>query len=291
MSFEPVDVVVLDSGHPALPIQGVVVKVLSKDGKQVVGQATTDAQGLVQLLLPGNSRFQVRFFKFGVSFPGAMLVDVVHGLNAFQVVGQVYQYPSSTDNRLCMASGFFRTPTGGVARSVDMHFIPKWNPILLEGSPIMTERVSIRTNASGYAEISLVRFGQYDVTIEGMDDYQRVISVPDEPSVSLGDLLFPVVTTITFEETGPYTMPKGEPLVVTPHVYSSDKNELQDIASDVLWQTSDGQVITLNIERSKITLVASQPGTYDLTATRRDRSVIRIPNTPITGVPVQITVT
>jgi len=289
MSIESVDIYVVDNALPANPLSGVVVKVLSADGKQVYAQLTTDVDGHVALLLETGT-YQVRFFKFAVSFAKALLMEVVAPptTNTFRVKGEPYVYPSSTDQRICYASGFFRTPSGGIARSVDIHFIAKWNPILLEGSPIMPERVTARTDENGFVSVPLIRFGQYDVTIQGMADYQRQVSVPDAASVPIGDLIFPTVLAVTFDEAPPYQVFEGDPLVLHPHVFSSDLNELPDITVDVLWSTSDGQNLSIVPAKDSITLVGALPGIYTLNAVRKDTSIVRIPNTPIQGVPVQI---
>jgi hypothetical protein len=291
MSLESVDIKVVDTTPSATPIENVVVKILSADGTTIYGQLTTGPTGIVSTLLP-NATYQIRCFKFGVSFQ-ASLIDVVVSppANKFEVQGEKYVYPSSTDPRLCTASGHFRTPTGGIARGIDIHFIARWNPITLDGSAIMPERVTTRSNDSGYAEIPLIRFAQYDVTIEGMEDYQRTISVPDAPAVNISDLIFPVVDVITIEEAGPYTVAQGADLTLTPHVFSSDLNEQSPISQDVNWSTSDTTKLGLDVQATTLVLRGITPGTYTLLATRRDTSIIRIPNTPIQGVPVTVTVT
>ena len=291
MSLESVDIKIIDTTASEAPIENVVVKILSEDGLTVIGQLTTGPTGIISSLLP-TAKYQIRCFKFGVSFQ-ASLIEVLAppAVNKFVITGEKYVYPSSTDVRLCTASGHFRTPTGGIARGIDIHFIAKWNPITLDGSAIMPERVTTRSNDKGYVEIPLIRFAQYDVTIEGMEDYQRTISVPDAPAVNISDLIFPVVDLITIEEAGPYTVAQGDDLILTPHVFSSDLNEQSPISRDVNWSTSDTTKLGLDVQATTLVLRGITPGTYNLLATRRDTSIIRIPNTPIQGVPIEITVT
>lgn len=291
MTYQTVDVLVVDTTPQASPLASVVIKVLSQDGRLVYGQPTTGTNGRASLLLPPGV-YQLRFFRFGVTF-WTQLIEVIEGAtNQFTVRGEVYTYPQSTDARICIASGFFRSPTGGIARGVDMHFIAKWNPILLDGSAIMPERVTQRSDNTGYVEVPLIRYGQYDVTIEGMEDYLRCISVPNTPAVNISDLLFPAVASILFEEEGPYTVAQGQTLYLTPHVYATDLNELTNILADVLWSTTDSVLLALDTSvPGKIGVRGSQPGTYELRADRKDKTIIRIPNTPIQGVPVTVTVT
>jgi hypothetical protein len=291
MSYENVDITVVDTTPLASPIVGVTIRVLSEDGKLIYGQLTTDALGKASVILPVGV-YQVRPYKFGVTFSASLLDVQAHPVvNNFSITGEVFVYPSSKDTRLCVASGIFRTPTGGVARGVDIHFIAKWSPIMLDGSPIMPERVLVRTDNNGYVEVSLIRFGQYDATIEGMEDYQRVVSVPDYPAVPIGDLLFPVVAAITFDEAAPHSVVVGASISLTPHVYCSDLNETPTIMTDVIWTSSDSNGLIVEQLPDSITLRGLIAGTYELRAVRKDESIVRIPNTPISGVPVTITVT
>lgn len=289
MSIESVDILVVDTTLAANPLAGVTVKILTEDGTSVVAQPVTDVNGLVTQLL-STGIYQVRFFKFGVTFTTQLIEILPAVVNQFRVRGEVYTYPQSTDTRICIASGFFRTPSGGLARGVDVHFIAKFNPLLLEDSAIMPERVTQRTNNEGYMEVPLIRFGQYEATVEGMEDYQRVVCVPDAPAVNIGNLLFPVVDTITFDEAGPYSAAVGDELTLTPHIFSSDLNELTNLVADVNWTTDDPS-LTVVANATTLTVKGTTAGTYQLIATRRDTSIIRIPNTPIQGVPLTITIT
>lgn len=288
---ELVDIYVVDSTPQKNPLEGVTVKITSEDGQTIYAQPVTDVDGLVEQLLPVGT-YQVRLFKVGVTFTASRIeVLAAPELNNFEMAGEVYYYPQSTDPRICIASGFFRTPTGGLARGVDIHFIAKWDPIMLDGSAIMPERVTVRSNQRGYAEVPLIRFGQYDVTIEGMEDYQRTVSVPDAPAVNISDLIFPVVSLVTFDEVGPHSTPAGTPLELTPHVFSSDLNEIDNIIRDVIWTPSDAALCSVSVTATGLSFLSNTPGTYTLNAARKDQSIIRIPNTPIQGVPLTIDVT
>lgn len=289
MSIESVDILVVDTTLSANPLEGVTVKILTEDGTSVVAQPVTDVNGLVTQLL-STGIYQVRFFKFGVTFTTQLIEILPAVVNQFKVRGEVYTYPQSTDTRICIASGFFRTPSGGLAKGVDVHFIAKFNPLLLEDAAIMPERVTQRTNKEGYMEVPLIRFGQYEATVEGMEDYLRVVCVPDAPAVNIGNLLFPVVDTINFDEVGPYTAAVGDELTLTPHIFSSDLNEITNLVSDVSWTTSDPS-LTVVANATTLTVKGTVAGVYELIATRRDTSIVRIPNTPIQGVPLTITIT
>lgn len=293
MSYEPVDLLITDDTPAKLPVAGVVVRVYDEAGTVFYAQGETSETGLVSFLLPAPQNFQVRFYKFATSFKQPLLLEVLEApeTNAFDVRAHVFSPPEAVDLRLCRCSGFFRGPNGLPAPNVDIHFITKFKPLLLEGSGLLTERLRKKTDQNGYIEVDLVRFGQYEVTIEGLEDCQRCIHVPDAPSTNLPDLLFPVVSRVLLEPAGPYSLGIGDEIVVTPTVYSSDGRQLEGAAiEDVLWNSEDASIALVMALPKTITLRGVAPGTTSIVATRRDSSIVRIPDTPIAGQPVAITV-
>lgn len=290
MSYEAVDIYIKDRAPLGNVLSGVVVKVMTEDGRMVFGQAQTDSTGKASFLLP-NRKYQLRFFKFGVNFKNPLFIDVLEGQNnAFNVYGEPYVVGQSTDTRICIASGFFRTSSGAPHRAFDMHFIPKFDPIILDDAGVLHERVTARTNDKGFASVPLIRLAQYDVTLEGFENIYRSIEVPDAPAVNLPDLLFPVIKGITFDVSIPLELSVGEEIEVPTHVFTTDLRELEELGSDVLWSVSNPQVLNFEINGSNIKLRGLNPGSAEVRADRKDKTVIRIPNTPISGVPLSVTV-
>lgn len=298
--YVPVDFYVTDTAPAAVPIEGVVLRVYSADGKTFYTEAITDAQGHGGFLLDNGTldhpcTYQLRMYKFQVSFQNPQLFTLSQTLvmdaNTFDVKGTVFVLPVATDARLCRASGFFRRGTGAPAANVDIHVIAKFKPLLLEGSAVTTERDIIRTDERGYAQIDLIRCGQYDVTVQGMEDMYRTISVPDAPSVNLPDLLFPVIQQIVFSPPGPFTVSVGTDLNVFTTVIASDGEVLPGTgAGSVVWGTDDPTVAAALDNGTNLILRAFKSGTTNLTARRFDTSIVRYPDLPIIGVPIAITV-
>lgn len=248
MSYSAVDVHVREHNALGAPIAGVVVKVLSEDGKLVYGQAETNDSGVASFLLPVQ-RYQVRFYKFAVTFTNPQLLVLDDApTNAFDIFGSPVVRPESTDPRICLCSGFFRTASGGPEKNLDIHFIPKFDPLLLEGSGILSERVHTRTDAKGFASVPLIRHAQYDVTIQGMENIYRSIEVPDSASVNLPDLLFPGIKGVSFDGVaGPIVLEVGAELVLQGHVFTTDQRELEELGSDVAWSLSNPSVLTFEL--------------------------------------------
>ncbi len=292
MGFENVDIYVTDKDGD--PIPGVVVRVYNVEGGLFYTQATTNIEGSVGFLL-NSQGYQLRFYKLHVALPNPLYIDVIDApvapvRNVFDVVGELVVPPSSIDPRLCTAFGYFRRPDGMPAAFVDIHFIAKFNPLLLEGDAVVTERVTTRTDKRGYVEMNLIRFGQYDVLVEGIEDQYRLISVPDSVNISLPALLFPVVERVTFNPAGPWTVVAGgDDLQVVPTSHGSDGNET--CFGDVTWSSSDPTVLAVLPSGNVLNLRGISPGIATVQARRSDQSIVRIPNTPIEGVPVAVTVT
>lgn len=293
MSNEPVNVYLVDNTLAASPIAGVVVKVFSQNGATVIGQQITDGTGLAAFLLPSGVTYQLRFYKQQVNVKNPQYITVLAApaTNNFTVVGELFSPPVSTDPRLCMCYGFFRTIYGGPAQNLDCHFIAQFKPLLLEGAGVLTERAIERTDANGYMQIPLIRNGQYLVTIQGFEDVQRVISVPDALNANLPDLLFPVVGTVVFNPVGPFVVAVGADVVTTPTVMATDGQILEGVAgSDVQWSVDDPTIAAVIPSATTLTLRGLSSGTTNLRATRLNTSIVRYPDPGILGVPVVITV-
>jgi len=291
MALEPVNVFIKKDNIAMDPVEGVVVRVYDAAGAVFITQVVTDVLGLAAFLLDSGFTYQLRFYKLHFAFaPKLISVLAAPGINTFDVTTECLDPPTVTDPRLCVAYGYFRNPDGSPARNVNLRFITKFRPLLLEGDGVLTPSMDVKTDKDGYVQISLIRFGEYDVTVEGIEDHERCIAIPDQLNVSLPSLLFPVVSNITFVPAGPWGLLVGADLVVTPTVFSSDGNQLPN-TSDVIWSSSNPAVLAVMPGGDLVTLRGITPGTANLLATRTDPSIVRIPDTPITGVPVVVTVT
>lgn len=292
MAYVSVDIYLLDTSPQQNPISGVVCKVYSQDGKMVFTQVTTDDAGHVGFLLPDSTTYQVRFYKFGVSFqnPWYVQIQAAPAVNSFTVSADLVSPPVPSDARLCTAYGFFRGPDGSAAQYLSIHFIPKFKPLILDGSALLVERAIVRTDENGYVELNLIRGGQYDVTIQGLEDMLRCVNVPDAPNWNIADLLFPVVSLITFDPPPPYAISRDQQIQITPTVYTSDGNVDTRGTYDVAWSVDNPQVLGLSVAGGVITLLGIAAGSANILAVRLDQSIVTIPPTPIEGIPAPVTV-
>jgi hypothetical protein len=292
MATEAVDIYVLKKNSPFAPIPNVVVKVYDISGVEEVTEGVTNSLGKASFLLPSGTSYQLRFYKFASAIKSPQLITVLPSpsTNNFNVYGDVFEHPMATDPRLCRASGFFRTSSGAVGRNVDIAFLARFSPLLLEGSAITTPREVIRTDKNGYAEIDLIRFGQYDAVVEGLEDTRREIHVPDSAWVNLGDLLFPRVVRVDYTGSDPIVVPVGTTVTVPVQVYTSDLRMLEKIDSDVCWAQADSTVVELSFNNDSIDIKGLKVGATSIEAIRRDVTVISIPDPGVAGSPLLVQV-
>lgn len=291
MGYEPVDVYVKDQEQN--PVSDVIVRIYSSNGGVFFTQQVTDETGKASFLL-FTQQYSMRFYKFQVTFAQPQLFTVLDAPNSnvFDVAAEVLHLPVASDPRLCRCSGFFRSPDGSPQKYLDMHFYPEFSPVLLESAAVVPRVMAIRTDDDGYAQIDLIRGGCYRVTIEGMENEDRFIRVPDLSGANLPDVLYPVVTRVTFEEEGPYEILAGGEIELTPTVYDSAGTVLHGTGqNDVDWTVSDTDLASVSVGEFKLTVRGSTAGSIELRAARRDTSIIRIPSLPVSGQPITITIT
>lgn len=299
MALVPVNVYCVDTATIPLAIAGATVAVFDATGTTLLSQVVSDGAGLAAFLLDdgglaGFADYRLRFFKTGVAWPNNYAIRVLPspGANGFTVAGALRTPPVVIDPRLCVAYGVFRDGSGRPARGVNIAFMPRFSPLMLEGSPILVERVDARTDTDGYVELPLIRCGEYDVVVEGLEDITRVIAVPDAANIPIGDLIFPVVSAIAFSPSGAVSLAVGAEVTLTPTVVASDGRTLTGAAvDDVDWAVADPTLASVSLTATTVTVRGLAAGATTLLATRRDTTIVSIPTVPISGVPLAVTVT
>lgn len=304
------------------PLVGVLVRVFDAAGAVFISQNTTALVGsdaIAEFTLDGDDppiEYTIRMSKTGVGFDVALgdqyktpqLIEIWSppansptGTNDFDVKGETFTMPVATNPRLCRASGFFKDATGQPLGGLDITLINEFKPAIVDGYGVLGSKVELRTDENGYAEVDLYRGGEYRAMVQSIqaaeDDptgaivFDREMTVPDQASVSLIDLLFPVVEEITWSPVS-VSVAAGSSLDLIPTVLGSDFRTLEGTAcADVLYEMVDPSIAMLSIQADKLTIIGVTPGTTELTATRADQTVVSIPVVGITGSPLAITVT
>lgn len=304
MSLETVQVLVVDDQVVPQPLDGVVVRVFDSAGAVFITSGTTGdvIPGAVEFTLDGGdppTRYQLRFYRIGTSIASPQYIDVYSpasnsptGTNNFRVSATVRTLPAAVDPRLCRASGYVRNGAGQPLKNLELHFISTFSPLIVDGIGIYGERVIVTTDADGYVSIDLYRCGSYQVTLESHDNVQRLIAVPDRSSVNINNLLFPILVGVQWDPPPPWTVPVGDELEVVPTLTASDYRELSGTASeDAAYTSADTAVASVTTREDKIIIRGEAAGTTTLTVTRRDTSVVYVPDPGIDGSPATIIVT
>lgn len=320
MASEIVKIYAWDQNDDAL--EGVLVRVFDATGTTFIAQNTTALVGsdaIAEFTLDGDDppiQYTIRLSKTGVGFDVALgdqyktpqLIEVYSppansptGTNDFDVKGETFEMPVATDARLCRASGFFKDAAGRPLAWLDITLINEFKPAIVDGTGILGSKVELRTDVNGYAEVDLYRNGEYRAMVQSIqaaeaDDtgaivFDREIVVPDRASVSLVDLLFPIVKEITWDPAT-VSLAAGDTLDLVPTVVGSDYRELAGIAcEDVLYEMSDTEVATVSLQADKLVITGVSAGSAELVATRKDQTIVSIPETGIIGSPLAVTVT
>ena len=296
MSLQAVDIYVVDNTGAHRPVAGMVVRIYDSSNVHFLTQENTDAAGHAGFTLDTGD-YNLRFFKFGAQVSQPLRIVVLEPTsvfltpNEFEVYATIFVHPTATDARLCRASGYFRDITGAAHPYLDIHFIGQFDPILLEGAAVVSERRSIRTDKDGFACIDLIRGACYTAMLEGFEDVERQVLVPDAPSTNLPDVLFPVVREIAFDVLSPVVLTVGGTVDVTPTVLTSSGVPLPGTAtSDVLWSSSDESIFSVNSDGTVLTLRGLASGSAGLLAERLNKTIIQVPDVGIVGVPLAVNV-
>jgi hypothetical protein len=295
MALETVEITVNDDQVVPEPVDGVVVRVFDETGTTLITSATTGAvlTGKVQFTLDGDdppTRYQLRFFVNGGAIRSPQYIDVFSppasaptGENNFEIEAEMFVLPPATNPRLCRASGFVWRPDGRLQPGVDMAFIPQFTPIVVEGFGMMGEY--------GYLTIDLLRTGIYTLVAESQDDEPRCIFVPDRSNINIFHLLYPIVVSVLYTPAGPWNIPLGTELEVTPVVEASDYRTLTGVAdSDVVYTTDDPSIASVRVGAETLTIRGNAVGTTTLRVARRDNSINYIPDPGIHNEAITITV-
>lgn len=305
MGLETVEVSVYDTQVVPALVDDVVVRVFDETGTTLITEATTGSvlEGKVQVTLSGDDptpiRYQLRFFVNGGSISSPQYIDVYSpptssptGANNFTVTATMFELPSAVNPRLCRVSGYVWGPDGRIRGGVDIHFIPQFNPLVVDGYGVMGERVSIHSDSTGFLSVDLLRCGIYDVMIEGHENVLREIYVPDRSSLNIFHLLFPIVVNVNWDPAGPWSLAAGTSLEVTPEILANDFRTLTGTAdADVQYATDDPSIASVTVGTTSITITGYAAGTTTLRVTRRDSSIVYIPDPGIDDGEITITVT
>jgi hypothetical protein len=299
------------------PISGILVRFFDGSDNFVTQQITSlvGYESYAEVTLDGDNspiEYTIRLSKVGVSFDGTLgddsktpqSIDVYSpaslsptSTNNFEVQGQAYSRPAASDPRICRCSGYFIDHRGQPLKNLEMHFIAlcmndgqsPWNPLIVDGKAVLSVKIYSKTDSRGYMEIDLFRMGIYQVLVQGIENSNRVVKVPDTAGVNIVDLLFPVVEEVTFS-INPVTISPSSYVDLDVSVVATDGQELLLSSNDVIFESQNLGVAVVQIVDNKLRVMGLSVGTTTITARRADTSTVTIPTQPVTYIPLSVTV-
>jgi len=305
VALETVRVIVYDTEVPPGVIENVTVRVFTT-AEVFVTSAVTNASGIADVTLDGaltGTDYHVRFHKDTVSFDTPQVIAVYspagaapNGTNDFEAEGDLNAPSAPSEATLCRCYGYFRNVDGTPIDGMQIRFQSNYSPMIYNGLGVYGSPIYLETDSDGYASIDLYRNSELMVSLAGEHieedlGYQRNILVPDRTTCSLLDLLFPVVIQVTWSPVAPFSLTVGGTLEVTPTITATNYQVLTGAApDDVLYEVSDASIASVSTNNDTIILTGVSVGATSLTVTRRDDSIVRVPDT-ITGTPATINVT
>lgn len=313
MAVELVEIYCYDEQVVPELVDGVLVRVYNEAGDTFITQGYTgDAgSGKVEFSLDGTAaptptNYTIRLSKQGVAFDGYLgdkskspqLVAIYSpasgsptGTNSFDVYGNVFHNPASSDPYLCRVSGYIMNQDGTAFAGANVFVENLFDPIIVNGRAILGRRQNYEADDDGFVSFDLYRESTYRLSVEGLIDTPREIHVPDLDGFNLIDLLFPVVTQIVYSPSSVSVAIDGE-IEVTPTITFSDGRTATGTgADDVTYEVADGAVASVSVGEETLTIRGVGPGSTTVSADRSDESIIILPTPTITQTPLQITVT
>jgi len=307
MALETVRVIVKDTEVPQGVISGVNVRVFT-DAEVFVTSAVTNGSGIADFTVDGDGSgidYHVRFFKDTVTFSSPYNLSVYSpagaapsGTNDFEVEGDINAASAPANTDLCRCYGYFRDVDGNPSYPLEIRFQTLYSPMMVNGVMVSTTPFYAETDSDGYMSVDLYRGATLMVSLAGQHidpdcgNYQRDILVPDRGTCNIHDLIFPVVIDVSWSPADPFSLAVGGTLDITPTITATNYQVLEGTAlRDVTYSVADESVAVIDVQdTTKLTLRGVSVGSTTLTVSRRDETIVRVPDT-ISGASSTINVT
>lgn len=303
MPLETVEITVQDDQVVPALVDDVTVRVFDATGSTLITEGVTGSvlPGKVQFTLDGDDppeTYQLRFYLNGGSIRSPQYIQVYSppsaapapATNNFVVTASMFTLPTATNPRLCRASGYVWGPDGRPKYGIDMAFIPCFRPLVVDGIGVLGERVNAKTDKQGYIQVDLLRDGMYAVVVESHDNAPREVAVPDRSSINIMHLLFPIVVAVDFGVAS-VSLSAGGSATFTPVIRASDFRVLEGTApEDVQYVVDDPAIASVVVDQNTIVINGLSAGSTNLRVSRKDSSIVYIPDPGIDGAVLPITV-
>uniref|UniRef100_A0A7C3SN92 Uncharacterized protein n=1 Tax=Dictyoglomus turgidum TaxID=513050 RepID=A0A7C3SN92_9BACT len=279
MGLETVRFKVVSNFNQPIPL--VTIRIFDSSDNFVT-YAVTDDSGIAETTLDGNSdgiSYILRLFKVGVAFETNRIKvysPPVSPGNSFKIIGNTEAVNSPTDPRLCRCYGFLRKGDGSMFKAdIRFHLI---SPDIVDGCGLFGRDFTVIGNSNGYFSIDLFRGGTYLVQIS--NDTFRSITVPDLPTANIADVIYPVISQVTYDPEPPYNLGVGEVLEITPSITLSSGLSYSWTPDEVVWRSLDPTIVYVETGKT-IMLRGIKTGSTQVKIDVKDTGIRKIPDTII----------
>lgn len=292
--YTTVNVIALSS-RDNTPLAGVLVRILNTN-LQTVASLLTNTSGVAGFVLPSERNYEVRMFLEGALHisPRALPVGTEASIEVTAKIlpPDTYQNP---DPVLCNAHGFL---LGTHGRPVKGQIDIRPNPALAAFSYagkyqlMHTRWDSYQSDGQTPLVLPLRRCGVYDVRIHALEEQVVRVQVPNLPSVSLSDLLWPYLSDLLFSpafDPAPLAVNEARSYTLSAQLSSGLAASLELFG--LSFQSSNTAVAEVSFSGGVLSLRGVAAGTATVTVTESSgRFIVRQPEPPIRPFPLEVEV-
>ena len=257
------------------PVDEVLVRIYNSD-LVLMTQGTTGEGGND----PGERLFNLAqdtySMRLSMGIPGYSVVSpqsfTVTGVpedDIFDVSVTLFSAPVATNPSLCRCSGFFLNPDGSPAVGIKVALQYLSVPAMLGSSAVLSKKLFLTTDSSGYIQTDLIRGASYRIDMEGYSDVSLETRVPNTSSANLPDILLPIVTEVSFSSSS-VTLAVGATYnaSATLTFRSGLSLVLSEFTSAPVTFSSSGAGLSVSVSNGQLALTGVTAGTYTVTASR-----------------------
>lgn len=277
----PVTIRVLSNDPSPVPIEGVVVELYDAVSAVFQTSGFTSSAGEVAITLPDGD-YDVLLYKVGVTFlpkqPQQITVATLLS-NIFEVTAHSRVRPESVDPLRCTISGFILGVDGKQAKHRLIFEPIKTVTVLSHNIIAPYSRREIASGEDGYFEFELLRRTKYFAyfvfpqDLFGIQPGKLDVVVPDNSSILLDSLLFPVPLNLTFSTSAILLVAGASSDNTTQVVLTYSDGSIREALSSpwayVSVTNTDASIVEASISDAKVLhLKPLTPGVATITTIR-----------------------
>jgi hypothetical protein len=185
----------------------------------------------------------------------------------------------ASDASFCRVSGYLKDIHGNVLPGREIVVRNLYIPAAVGSDTlILNELQKVRTNSAGLLQFDVYQGAEVRIELPGrLSEFSRTVTVPEELSADIIDLVFPYLTSVTFDDAS-LEAEVGEQFIPDATALISNGEELENgFASALSFTISDEAVVE---HTGGLSFTALAEGTATITISDVDTDVIVIYQEP-----------